>query len=170
MQVSGVGNQNFLYSGLGLAGWESELNSSSIINWFISLTKSSGFIDFANVSSWGSIGVIVSACCGERNLKTAISEFRGIVISLFCRFKAERYKYPFGSVLDKDDVRHSPVLSSKLSFGSTIPQTSLNILFDIRPHLSVVCWFGAIVIFSNVLTVYCGLACFSFGFGCISFN
>ena len=115
------------------------------------MTKSSGFMNFANVISWGSIGVNVSACCGEGNLKNAISEFFGILISTFCRFKAERYKYPFQSVLKKDDVMHNPVLSSKLSFGSTIPQTSVNIFFDMRPHLSVVCWFGTIVIFSTVL-------------------
>ena len=65
---------------------------------------------------------------------------------------------------------HNPVLSPKLSFGSTIPQTSVNIFFEKRPRLGVVCWFGTIVIFSNVLTVYCGLASFSVGCGCTSFN
>ena len=87
-----------------------------MMSWLISSTKSSRFLDFAKVSGCGWIAVNVSACCGERNLMDAKSELRGLVIVLFCKFRAEMNKSPFGSVLGKEDMMHKPVLSSKLSF------------------------------------------------------
>ena len=56
---------------------------------------------------------------------------------------------------------HKPVFSSKLVFGSTIPQSSDNLFLESNTHFKIVCWFGAIVVFSTVLIEYWAFVVFS---------
>ena len=58
-----------------------------------------------------------------------MSEFRGIVSSLVWRLRADKYNFPSESVRDEEEVMHSPIFSSKQTFGSTILLKSANLWF-----------------------------------------
>ena len=82
-----------------------------------------------------------------------------------CTFPVD-HVLPMLFLLGLQILRYTPFLqsysfSSKLVFGTTIPQSFDNLFLESSTHFKIVCWFGAIVVFSTVLIEYWAFVVFS---------